>query len=90
MIFLCNISFYLYSTEPSFKEFEDQFTSLIDYIVAQSQGIVRVDSNKIEPSRAILPHIKLDDEIVIVAKDIIRQVSFFHFRKAILLEKYDP
>jgi len=54
----------------------DQLIGIIDYIVIQSQGIVRVDSNKIDPSKAILPHMKLDDEIVVVAKQIIIQVFF--------------
>lgn len=67
-------TFIVYSTDPTFQEMENQFIAIIDHIVVQSQGIVRVDSMKVDPSRAILPHIKLDDELVIVAKDIVSQV----------------
>ncbi|XP_073385492.1 uncharacterized protein [Physcomitrium patens] len=64
----------LFSVEPSWEEIEDELVGIIDHVVLQSGDIVRVDHGKIEPSRATLPHITLDDEIVVVAKDIIKQV----------------
>lgn len=72
--------------EPSWEEIEDELVGIIDHVVLQSGDIVRVDHDKIEPSRATLPHITLDDEIVVVAKDIIKQVHNSFYTICLLID----
>lgn len=74
------------SVEPSWEEIEDELVGIIDHVVLQSGDIVRVDHGKIEPSRATLPHITLNDEIVVVAKDIIKQVHNSFYTICLLID----
>ncbi|EFJ27757.1 hypothetical protein SELMODRAFT_94851 [Selaginella moellendorffii] len=77
--------------EPSYDALELGLVEVLEYAVAQSAGVHRVDAEDLEPSRRLLSSMAVDDELVGVAKGHIRQVvqSNVNYPKE-LMDKYVP
>jgi hypothetical protein len=65
---------FLISCDPSFEEIVDALLRVIDWAVFESSGFMRVDSDHVEPALRTLQHMTIEDELVLVAKNYIRQV----------------
>ncbi|BFI29560.1 dynein axonemal heavy chain [Marchantia polymorpha subsp. ruderalis] len=66
----------VYSCEPTFEELAESLLRVVDWSVYESSGFMRVDSDHIDPSMRTMPHMVLEDELVQVAKNYLRQIVF--------------
>ncbi|KAL3693679.1 hypothetical protein R1sor_007330 [Riccia sorocarpa] len=64
----------IYSCEPTFEEIAESLLRVVDWSVYESSGFLRVDSEHIDPSMRTLPHVVLEDELVQVSKNYLRQI----------------
>jgi hypothetical protein len=66
------------SVVPTSQDLEDLLLQIVEYSVTEGAGILRADQELLEPSKRILPHMLHADEMLLVAKDVIRQVLFLN------------